>query len=439
MALGIAPDQVLLADAATGSELARLSTLQSVSPTPMVFSPDGSKLIARTNQKTVLVWDLRRIRDRLRARGLDWEAPPYPTAADSAAAGGPVQPVRAIKVVGEVLEPRARRAALLAEMNRRLAVAPDDAEALIQRGWVFAQQKKWPEAIADLVHLLLLQPDNSDACRLLGEAYQESGQLAAALAELSRLVGRAPDDHEARFERGLVALALAKPDLAADDFRRVLATEPDRDRARYCLAKALVALGRHREALAELDNLISKNPDHDALCDLRGIVREALGDQERSQADREKARSLLPGNPATLNFRAWIDATAPLNRRDPERAVAWARRAVALAPGVHDFLNTLGVALYRTGQYAEAISVLDRSLAAGNGELAAVDRFFLAMAHYQLGHQREARDYRDQAVRWVEAQKDLSDADANEMAAFRAEVDASPFRRHLPIYPANLR
>jgi serine/threonine protein kinase/WD40 repeat protein len=88
MALGIAPDQILLADAATGRELARLSTLQPVSPTPLVFSPDGTKLIARTKQKTVLVWNLRRMRDRLNGRGLDWEAPPYPTAPDSPAAVG---------------------------------------------------------------------------------------------------------------------------------------------------------------------------------------------------------------------------------------------------------------------------------------------------------------------------------------------------------------
>ncbi len=424
MAVGIAPDQVLLADAATGRELARFSTLQPVSPTPLVFSPDGTKLIARTNQKTVLVWDLRRIRGRLKERELDWEAPPYRTAPEAPAAVGQVQPVRAIKVVGEVLEPKARRAAELAEMNRRLAALPDDAEALIHRGWVFNGQKKWPDAIADLVHLLRLRPDNLDACWLLGEAYQESGQPAAALAELSRLLGRAPDDHEARFERGLVALALAKPDLAADDFRRVLAALPDRDRARHRLAQALIGLGRHREALAELDTLISRDPNNDSLFDLRGIVREALGDHEQSRADREKARSMLPENPETLNVRAWIDATAPFNRRDPERAVVWARRAVALAPGEHNFLNTLGVALYRAGQYAEAISVLDRSLALGQGEIATVDRFFLAMAHHQFGHHAEARSHLDQAVRWVGAQKDLPDDSTNDLAAFRAEAES---------------
>ena len=37
MAMGIAPDQVLLADAATGHELARLTTLQSGHPAPLAL------------------------------------------------------------------------------------------------------------------------------------------------------------------------------------------------------------------------------------------------------------------------------------------------------------------------------------------------------------------------------------------------------------------
>ncbi len=75
MAVGIAPDQILLADAATGRGLARLTTLQPVFATPLVFSPDGTTLVAKTDQKTVLVWNLRRIRDQLDPRGLDWNAP----------------------------------------------------------------------------------------------------------------------------------------------------------------------------------------------------------------------------------------------------------------------------------------------------------------------------------------------------------------------------
>ncbi len=424
MALGIAPDQVLLADAATGRELARLTTLQPVTPTPIVFSPDGTKLIARTNQETVRVWDLRQIRDQLGLLGLDWAAPPYPTAPDSRDAPGPVPSPRAVRVVGEVLEPQSRRAAELAEMNRRLTAKPDDTEALIHRGWLFTQQTKWPEAIADLEHLLRVRPGDSDASWLLAEAYLETGKLAGALSAFNRLLEQAPEDHEARFQRGLVALALAQPGLAADDFSRVLDHEPDRDGARYRRARALIQLGRHREALADLDLLISKESDNFVLYDLRGIAREALGDDKQSRADREKADSLLPKVPRTLNSRAWTDATGPFIQRDPERAVVLAQRAVGLAPDDHVILNTLGVALYRAGQYAEATSILERSRAAGKGEFEAFDLFFLAMAHHQLGHCKEGRLCYDQAVRWLDAQKSLSDKYAKELARFRAETEA---------------
>ena len=120
MAVGIAPDQILLADAATGRGLARLTTLQPVFATPLVFTPDGTKLIARTDQKTVLVWDLRRIREQLAPLGLDWNAPPYPTVLRSRDLPGKIAPPRPVRVVGEVIEPQARRAAEWAEMNRRL-------------------------------------------------------------------------------------------------------------------------------------------------------------------------------------------------------------------------------------------------------------------------------------------------------------------------------
>ena len=45
---------------------------------PLAFSPDSTKLVAGTTQRTALVWDLRRIRDQLVSRGLDWDALPYP-------------------------------------------------------------------------------------------------------------------------------------------------------------------------------------------------------------------------------------------------------------------------------------------------------------------------------------------------------------------------
>ena len=62
VALLVSPQQVRLAESATGRTLAHLSTLQPLSPLPLAFSHEGTRLIASTNQKTALVWDLKRIR-----------------------------------------------------------------------------------------------------------------------------------------------------------------------------------------------------------------------------------------------------------------------------------------------------------------------------------------------------------------------------------------
>ena len=157
------------------------------------------------------------------------------------------------------------------------------------------------------------------------------------------------------------------------------------DRRRARPARAMIRLGRHREALADLDFGIAKTPRDYTFYELCAVVHAALGDRERARADKQNASSLLPNDVGALNDRAWMDVTGPIAQRDPDRAVVLApsRRTV---PRWRFPLHTLGMALYRTRQYADAISYLDRSLAAGNGEADALDLFFLAMAHHQLGH-----------------------------------------------------
>jgi hypothetical protein len=82
------------------------------------------------------------------------------------------------------------------------------------------------------------------------------------------------------------------------------------------------------------------------------------------------------------------------------------------------------VSLYRAGQYAEAIPILEQSLAAGKGEFDAFDLFFLAMAHHRLGHRDEAGDCFDRAAHWVREQEHLKPEHARELADFRSEAKA---------------
>jgi serine/threonine protein kinase/WD40 repeat protein len=97
---------VRLLDPATGLDKARLEDPHQDIAKWLGFTPDGTRLIAVSDDgKAIHVWDLKRIRAELARLGLDWDAPPYPERADPAP--GPL----AVRVVGAELPAQLQKAA----------------------------------------------------------------------------------------------------------------------------------------------------------------------------------------------------------------------------------------------------------------------------------------------------------------------------------------
>jgi eukaryotic-like serine/threonine-protein kinase len=410
---------IALADTTTGRELARLSTVPPVNPTPQSFSPDGTKLVVSTDRNTALVWDLRRIRDQLARMGLDWDAPPYPTAPDASEAEGPLSPLP-VRVVGEVLEIGAQRRAELALMNRRLAADPGDALALIHRGWLRLNLSIPDDAVIDLVRAVRLRPDDYDVLFLLAQAYENTNNIPAALATLDTYLARRANDKGARFRKGRLAVRIGRLPEAVEEFSRVLEAAPGRLHVRYRRAEILVRLRRFSEAVDDLDALIKRYPNYAPYLELRSRALDGLGQGERAEADRKRAALSPAGNADFYNAQAWRFATGPVVTRDPEEALALARKAVALAPGSAKYRNTLGVAQFRAGFFSSAIETLEKNLAAGEGRTDPIDLFYLAMARRKLGDVAGARADFERAVRWRRDHPDLS----RELDAFQAEAES---------------
>jgi tetratricopeptide (TPR) repeat protein len=77
------------------------------------------------------------------------------------------------------------------------------------------------------------------------------------------------------------------------------------------------------------------------------------------------------------------------------------------------------VALYRAGQYEEAIHRLEEGIRLRGGEGGPADPAFLAMAHYRLGH-------RDEALRWLDRLR--GDQPRKDPPEFWYELEARLFR-----------
>jgi WD40 repeat protein len=82
LAVASNPGEIRLFDFPAGRELARLTDPHQDHADALQFSPDGGDLVLTgTDSQCLRAWDLRLIRQRLEALGLDWDAPPIPPAA----------------------------------------------------------------------------------------------------------------------------------------------------------------------------------------------------------------------------------------------------------------------------------------------------------------------------------------------------------------------
>jgi tetratricopeptide (TPR) repeat protein len=158
---------------------------------------------------------------------------------------------------------------------------------------------------------------------------------------------------------------------------------------------------------------------------LRGTAHTALGHFDRARADQAKALALQPNDPVTLNNIAWQYVTGPIAQRDPARALPLIQKAIELRPNESMYQNTLGVALYRNGDFVPAIDSLKKSLDLGRGQSDGFDLFFLAMCHKKLGDAAQAKNCFDRAVLWTQQRQDKLPAEwAKDLAAFRAEAES---------------
>jgi tetratricopeptide (TPR) repeat protein len=127
----------------------------------------------------------------------------------------------------------------------------------------------------------------------------------------------------------------------------------------------------------------------------------------------------FPDHAALNNGLAWLLATSgDFKSPDPAEAVRYAEKAVAAAPGNGEFFNTLGVVHYRAGNWKGAITALEKSMQLRKGG-DANDWFFLAMGHRQLKEKKQARQWYDRAVQWMEKNQPGN----TELRRFRREAE----------------
>ena len=309
----------------------------------------------------------------------------------------------------------------------RVAVAlrPDSSAAHFHLANVLGDAGMLEETISSFQDAVRLRPDWALAHNNLGLALKYNGQLDKAMAGFREAIRVKPDASVAHNNLGIALTDQGRLDDAIAAFQEAIRFQPDYELAHNNVGVALIKKGRLDEAIAAYREAIRLKPGYaGAWNNLGAALRQKKAFDEAVAAYREAIRLNQDYGPAYRNL-AWVLATCPEPKvRDPAEAVRLAKKAVELRAKNGDWWNTLGVAHYRAGNWNDAIAALEKSMELNQGG-SGVGWIFLAMAHWRLGKQDQARKHYDQAVRWMEENKEaLTKAPmfAEELGRFRVEA-----------------
>jgi WD40 repeat protein/tetratricopeptide (TPR) repeat protein len=257
LALPMEPAVIHLKELSTGRTVARLEDPLGDRAGWLGFSPDGTKLaVTATYNRCVHVWDLRRIRQHLKAMRLDWDWPEF-----SAPRPGPKQPLPQFVVeAGSLTPPFVQNKdelpeRTIARASAALRANPEDVGAYHFRAHAYEKLNEPMRAMADFTEALKRQPGNGHFLVCRGEDHLKLLEYTAALSDLEKGLTLTADQEETgRVCEELALVRVAGP-LPLRDVRKALplaeravGLRPDRALCRATLALVYYRLNRLNEA-----------------------------------------------------------------------------------------------------------------------------------------------------------------------------------------------
>jgi tetratricopeptide (TPR) repeat protein len=234
VALETAPAQVRLLNPASGEEFATLEDPHMHRPRWMAITPDGTRLIISSmSPPNIHVWDLRLLRDQLAEAGLDWNLPPFPTAASRDA---PVPCEIAVELSPDLYELRGsshfrRKEFDEARADFREALKRDSkhADASNSLAWLYATgpREMWhpAEALPLALQAVKAQPNNRNYQNTLGVVYYRLGRWDDAVGILQPLAQAKDRGQAAAWDLYFLAMSyqrLGKPSEASACYQKAL-------------------------------------------------------------------------------------------------------------------------------------------------------------------------------------------------------------------------
>jgi tetratricopeptide (TPR) repeat protein len=349
--------------------------------------------LLEANPKAPLVWNVMGL--ALKSQGkLDEAVDAYRKSVD-------IQPIAGIYAnLSQTLVLQGKLEEADAACRKAIELSPKNRRHYNALGMILQRQGKLDEAVAAYRKSIDIRPTAEDYSNL-GDIFANQKKLDEAVAVYRKAIGLEPTNVRPSFALGKVLEQQGRLDEMDAAYRAAVLLQPNNASVLVKYGSELQKQGKLKEAASQYQRALQLQPrDVSTNINLYYVLQQQ-GKVDEAIKALDKAIELRTDDPAFYNMIAWFLATTiEAKQRQPDRAVELAKKATELAPGDGNIWNTLGVAQYRAGDWQPAIKSFTKSieLRKGGDE---TDWFFLAMAHWRLGHKDEARQCYDKAIEWM--------------------------------------
>jgi len=269
--------------------------------------------------------------------------------------------------------PGGDRAKAVKEAQQALDLSKDKPEAQVSALVLLADlsddQKKKLDYFSQA---LKIAPNNQQALHQRGMFLLLSGKVKEALDDLDASAKADPENPEIQEVRGLALFMIKRNSEAIDAFSQEIKLTPDAGMPYLHRARVYAADKKTKEALDDIEHAIKNEPDSEQrVCQallLRAQVHQQAGDVKAARADLDEALKDTPGWAPALELRAILSA----GDNDYGQAIEDFKQLLKVAPKSPELLGQLALLYEANKQPRKAIAAYNDVLGADSENFTAL-------------------------------------------------------------------
>lgn len=240
------------------------------------------------------------------------------------------------------------------EFSAAEKLSPNDPSVHDALATFYAEQKNFPEAEAQIKTASQEAPKSVDvladyASLLIGEKQQ-----AKATALVSAFIAQNPNESAAHFLLGQIYMGQNNESAALSETQKALQLDPKNVNAYLQMGQIYKNQGNNTAAIQAYEQGAALNPIAPIITAI-GDIYQSEGDFSKATSEFQKALTMDPNFAVAANNLAFIYAEQSQNL---DVALDLARKAKSEQPEVPSFTDTLAWVMFRRGDYAGALPLL---------------------------------------------------------------------------------